>query len=464
MSSIKKRIEYLIDQKNIKQYPIGLFTIDYELYEVAKILQNNGILPQAIIYPYVNRKVIEMGIPVYSLNQFSNAFPNAIILIRNIDYEFYKYILNQNGFFINQNIFVDFEIKRFHFYIKKMKKNICNKCIQFPVFFSAKYAGIKKYTHCFIDQISGYNVYRKIRQKYPTQKIYVYDYSGIGDVYVFCMHLSANLEFRHSKDIVLTVIGNSSKRVAKIFDIPNVINLSDSESEKLTHLSRLMGEKLNIWPITPFPSHLHTDMYSHYLYGKKINMSEAYQYVMFSISKKNIKYPVVKSEITDIENFFKEKGLQKGKTLIISPYANTILGYKIEFWMNISEKMKKKGFFVCTNCSGREKEIPGTVKLNFSLEMAEEVIDYAGYFLGLRSGFCDIICNSIAPKFIIYPDYKIFNSNVYEFCSFSKMKIGKNIKEFCWGYQNLGALESKICEAILGESSNKYITREESNG
>ena len=60
--------------------------------------------------------------------------------------------------------------------------------------------------------------------------------------------------------------------------------------------------------------------------------------------------------------------------------------------MQIVVELIKLGVTVCTNCAGREKPIKGAKSFPFPLEKAEAVLDYAGYFLGLRSGFCDLIC------------------------------------------------------------------------
>ena len=119
-------------------------------------------------------------------------------------------------------------------------------------------------------------------------------------------------------------------------------------------------------------------------------------------------------------------------------------------------------FLSTTQCAGREKPIKGAKSFPFPLEKAEAVLDYAGYFLGLRSGFCDLICNSEAFKYVINPDYPIFNSNVYEFCSFYKMNIGKNIKEICWGYEDMKTLQECVIHSFV--NARKYKKEVKRNG
>lgn len=451
MISIKNTVERLIDNKNLNLFQIGLFSIDCEFYEVAKILYNNGIFPKAIVSLFDNN--IEeniMGIPFCSIYQFSNNYNEAVILIRLSEYIAYKDILKKNGFIINKNLFVDCEVKNLLQICVYSCRNIHHTMKITIQKFRGKLKGIKRYIHCFWDQIQGYILYRKIRKQYQNcdMPIYIYDYTGMGDIYVFCLFLGANYNTISPNGIVLTVIGNVGKRITAFFQIERVITLTRKESAFLTHFSRLMGNKFNLHPITPFPAHMHTDVYSHFIYGKKLNMAEAYKIVMFSLNNNLISYPVFKKQPDKVKELFDHYNLCPHNTVIISPYANTILGYSKEFWLHLVQQLKGEGFNVCTNCSGREKPLANTIAFSFPLEIAEEVADYAGYFLGLRSGFCDLICNSIAYKCIIYPDYPIFNSNVYDFCSLKKMNIGKNYKEICWAYDDLNTLQLIIIKSF----------------
>lgn len=460
MSDIKEKIERLIDHGKLNQKQVGLFSLHFELYDAAKILHNAGIFPDAVVQPYEGNEMYQMGIPVRSLKAFSSDQSETVILIRMADYLQHRRLLSQYGYVINQNLYVDCEIKSLFFRIRLQwgdfwakARNLKSRCV-------GTYHALRKYIHCFYDQFCGYRIYRNLRKNYPRERIYVYDYTGMGDVYVFCLYLNACSLQIAPEGMAVTVIGNVSKRVADMFQIPNIVKLTRKDSAKLTHLARLMGERLNLYPMTPFPSHLHTDIYSHYLFGKQINMADAYRCVMFDLETDEKAYPELPSQADNVEQLFTEHQLQPGNTVIISPYANTIIGYAPDFWERVTDKLKQWGFTVCTNCSGKEKALPGTVRLSFPLEIAQEVLDYAGYFVGLRSGFCDIICNSAAFKCVLYPDYPIFNSNVYAFCSFEQMRIGRNYKEICWDYQDLPILADLTVKSVQHAAVYRNAMRE----
>lgn len=462
---LKTRVEKLIDKYNLNQSQVGLCCLDGEYYEAAKIFQNNGIFPKAVISVFDNKNGNKYsGIPVKSIEEFLCENSNPCILVDQRTYLFHKNELNENGFFLKKNLFVDFDKKiNVYFHIYVIKKEI----EKFTKKILGKIRALKTYTKSLTNLISGYKVYIGIYKKYnkSSKPIYVYDYSGMGDVYVFCLLLKANLLQIAPQGTILTVIGGVSERVTKLFDMSEsvtVIKLTKTESKNLTYLANIAEEKLNLHPMTPFPAHVYTDFYSHYLYGKKLNMLEAYSYTMFSLKSPAIIYPDLKIEIEQVKELFDKYNLEQGNTVIVSPYANTIIGYEPLFWEQIVDELIKIGFTVCTNCAGREKPIKGAKSFPFPLEKAEAVLDYAGYFLGLRSGFCDLICNSKAFKYIINPDYPIFNSNVYEFCSFYKMNIGKNIKEICWGYEDIKTLQECIIHSFV--NARKYKMEVKKNG
>ena len=56
--------------------------------------------------------------------------------------------------------------------------------------------------------------------------------------------------------------------------------------------------------------------------------------------------------------------------------------------------------------------------MEFPLEIANSVVEYAGYFIGLRSGLCDVISNSKSKKIIIYPKAKIGETRLIDYYSF----------------------------------------------
>lgn len=462
MKRCKDLIEKLVRDKKLEGKTVGLVSLDFGYYEIAKALVACGI--DICLVGNTEKKYRKGIAPIdsYSFEGFKRKYGEQAILIMFLyDYGRYVSAIRKNGWRINKTVFLDCEKKsmlklgiwhlrsannKMRFYLHTMPM-IIRHCL-----FNAKRLGAVCY---------GFLIYQKIKRLYPDKKrpIYVYDYSGLGDVYVICLYLNGNEKELSSKDIILTVIGNGCKKVTDLFRLPNVKVLSSLESICLTYLSNIAGPDLDIHPSTPFPQHVFSDIYAHYLYGKRLNMAEVYAHVMLGIREARISYPNndLRQNSNKLNNFFSENHqLQHGKTVIISPYANTVIGYPTSFWIMLIQKLKGLGFSVYTNCSGSEPEITGAPAFHFPLEIAEQVLNYAGFFVGIRSGFCDIICNTSAYKVIIYPEYEIFNSSVYDFCSFEKMKIGKSFREIQWDYSNL----NELCEIITSAITEEFIGEE----
>jgi hypothetical protein len=85
---------------------------------------------------------------------------------------------------------------------------------------------------------------------------------------------------------------------------------------------------------------------------------------------------------------------------------------------------KQQGLIPVTNCAGTEKPVEGTKAIFFPLTQAIDFMDAAGYFLGVRSGLCDIISSSTCVKIIIYEkDGLFYKTSHFEYFSLKAMKL-----------------------------------------
>ena len=106
-----------------------------------------------------------------------------------------------------------------------------------------------------------------------------------------------------------------------------------------------------------------------------------------------------KMQIRSWSEFFQKYHLQEKNTVILSPYSNTLADLPDKFWGKVAEALKDRGFVVCTNSCGRYRTgSDGDNSRIFSLDIAPQLIEKAGYFIGIRSGFCDIISGSAAKE------------------------------------------------------------------
>jgi hypothetical protein len=294
----------------------------------------------------------------------------------------------------------------------------------------------------------GYGIYSRIRLKFSRAAIYIYDYSGIGDVYVFCMYIKANYNMIQNGNFVIALNKKALCTIFKLFDLKNCLLITGNQAKTLTLLSLASPSGTRIRNITPFPRFNHTDI-SFRFGGIFLTMAEIYKYQMFKLPETApFCYPQLKPENHTIEQFFAENRLTPGKTAILSPFAKTIAGFSDGFWQKLAVELYRKGFVVCTNAMGSEKPIEGTKGVSFDFYSAEEVLKRSGLFIAIRSGLCDVVCNADCKKIILYPVYRIFNSSMYDFCSFEKMGIGRNIVEIQESHENEDILLERVLNHI----------------
>lgn len=272
----------------------------------------------------------------------------------------------------------------------------------------------------------GASIYQRIVDKYGEDcSIIICPYKGLGDVYFICSYLEAYLQNNLIKKYVLTVIGGSCKRIARMFEIENIEVLPTDESDCLIDFYRILDRKDNNMKVLSH-NYLHTDILKNFEFNNRLSWGILLKQCVMNLNVSTPrKEPRRSNGFNKIQKLINEKGLEQGKTVILSPYANTIVRLDDGLWEELADYYTAKGYVVCTNSIGKEEPpISGTVGIEFDLEDAVEVVEYAGTFIGLRSGLCDVISSAKAEKHIIYPTKESLFFNI------SDMGIGDNVHEW----------------------------------
>lgn len=179
---------------------------------------------------------------------------------------------------------------------------------------------------------------------------------------------------------------------------------------------------------------------------KGINFIDHFRYSIFELddaAQPEVPYIHRNDEESRIyvEELFQKYELEKGKTVILMPYANTAPRIDILFWERLAEALQQKGYIVCTNSSGdTEPAIHGTIPLFFDIRYSLEVVEAAGTMIALRSGFCDVLSTAKAKKIIIYPNRIYGPGKFMDFYHLVKIGLSEEADEFEWN----GETESTI--------------------
>lgn len=296
---------------------------------------------------------------------------------------------------------------------------------------------------------NGLEIYKKIVQKYGKKYIIIIPIDVNGDVYIVCSYIGEYVKKLglELKDIVLTVIGQGSYKVAKLFEIPFIEQLSLEDSNNLSSIAYLLDKKIKV--INPYFSHL--NFFKNMDGYKDLNFVDDIKLGIMNLEESTFPfYPKFKCNEKEIDSIFDDNHLTKGNTVILAPYAYSIPQIRFVFWEKLARELSKKGYDVCTNCGSLdEKPIKGTKPIYFPFNNAVEFCNKAGYVIAYRSGFCDIIAQSNAKRIVIYPDHAIGLSELYEIFSMNdKIYNQENLYEVVHEYEKTEILLKKIIEYI----------------
>lgn len=239
--------------------------------------------------------------------------------------------------------------------------------------------------------------------------ILVCPYNAMGDVYQALSYLPYYLKKKGIQDYIVVVQGKACFQVAEMFTLKQIINLNKTDMESMIQYILLTrkGNTLIAHHDRPYTNknillsnYLPIDFYTHYkigVYGLPASVSP----VKPQFIKRNRKFPQI----------------EKGKSVILSPYAKSVVNIPLNYWKNRAEKFNILGYRVYTNVIDEEQPIPGTKPFLYPIEDMVAAVEWAGYFVGIRSGLCDVISTANCKIEILFPDciYSTTSMSVQQF-------------------------------------------------
>ena len=135
---------------------------------------------------------------------------------------------------------------------------------------------------------------------------------------------------------------------------------------------------------------------------EKFNFMDTY--ILFSYRmNSDVKYRHPKFNKKKEKQIFtwQSHGIIENRTVIISPDANSVTHLPVWFWNIIIKELQQMGYVVFMNCNYFTYYRAPNIFPSYGESVP--LLEYAGFFIGVRSGFCDIISSAKCKKIIIYP-------------------------------------------------------------
>lgn len=296
---------------------------------------------------------------------------------------------------------------------------------------------------------SGWQAYNDILAEYPGLPIWLMHQPSIGDLYIFSLFLPHAMGKNKVSDCdcVLIVSKGSTKRLAEAIGYKNIVLVSFEQAHmELLSLARLMGDKLNLRNAV---YHGLNNIFQSLVWNTEVSFRDSFTKYVFHFEDEVAPiFPELPGREDVVAGLFSALSLTPGQTVLISPYAGHFNpAITIEQWTKLVAGLVQKGYDVCTNCGGpNEPPLPGTKDARIDLRDSVLFAEKAGFFLGIRSGFCDIVCTAQCRKIVIYETGAPAAS--IDYFGFEKMDIVHDIEELINDCINTDDLIERIIDSF----------------
>lgn len=242
----------------------------------------------------------------------------------------------------------------------------------------------------------GVRTLEHIRNKYHGSFYIICPFSALGDVYYAMAYLPGYIEKNRIGNYTVITVGNACSEIAAMFGCTNREILNQKDMDELVQAVLFTRAR------DAFIAHHdrpYTNLLMRALYVKMIPFEIMYRCGVFGLEKSSVpSRPVV------LQSFSGYGSMKKGKSVILSPHAKSVAGIDIQVWKQIIYHYQQKEFEIYTNVAGDEKALPGTKPLRVSLLELMSAVEWAGTFIGVRSGLCDVIKEAHCRKVVLFPD------------------------------------------------------------
>lgn len=237
---------------------------------------------------------------------------------------------------------------------------------------------------------------QKFKERYPGYFRIYCPFSALGDIYYMLSYLPYYLESRKISDYVICVIGDSLAQIAEMFGVQHIETFTQREIDEQIQAVLYTNDSKAFIPHQDRP---YTATLYKALYIKKIPLEMIYQCGVFGLTPDHKPYRPVR--LRTYAGLFR---IPKGKSVILSPYAKSVTNISPVFWKQIIRHFTEKGYRIYTNAAEGEEALAHTESLTVSLDEMQSVVEWAGIFIGLRSGLCDVLKWADCRKIALYPD------------------------------------------------------------
>jgi hypothetical protein len=252
------------------------------------------------------------------------------------------------------------------------------------------------------DPDRGTQLLERLRRAHPDRHLVVCPFGAFGDVYWALAYLPAFAAARQLPPAVPVVVGESCRQVARLFGYEDVDSLTQTAMDDL--VAAVVRTQ------APDATIAHHDR----PYGRAapvrvlderfVAFTDVYRDLVYGLSDQTEPQTPRRQRLRQADRRPLSDGFAQGRTVLLAPYAKSVLPVAPSFWENTAELYASRGYTVATVVHGAEAAVPGTVALKVDIAELLQVAEHAGTFIALRSGLCDVVHSARARKVHVLPD------------------------------------------------------------
>ena len=253
--------------------------------------------------------------------------------------------------------------------------------------------------------VTGRKLLRKLRSQYGKDTFFFFLRGHSGDVYIQMMLIDAYVRQYHITKYQLLGDGEGLSALSTLFLYPNSATLPSVDTRQIQDYYFFTGkqDKSILFPFFWNPRISFNS--SRLRLTEGLTFMDTYTEMAFRLKKPfQVRSPVFPALDDALRKRLDMRGFLPGNTILISYDAYSVESeFSDSFWSYIIGELKKKGYKVFINQEESHESSYGADNLFLPYSAIVPALEWGGYFLGVRSGLCDIISTAKCKKVILYP-------------------------------------------------------------
>ncbi len=251
---------------------------------------------------------------------------------------------------------------------------------------------------------------------------------GIGDLYILLSLLAEFRRVHQAKRISIGIVKESHRDLFDLFPgaADRYVMIGGKE---LKHCKSTVLEPGR--PIIIHPKDLFGSSLMQLIGYKSLNIMDLYKVLLKLPLESRPAEPrrsnPENASIVDLH--IKKKNLVPGRTILLAPdaFSYDVPPFDFDFWRTLSNSLMDRSYKIVVLSSQKKiKQIKGVIPVYFPLREAIPFVEHCGFFIGNRSGFCDLISQSKAMKIFLYPRIPWYSGLLFEGSSLTRMGLANN--------------------------------------